>query len=531
MDLLPPGESFATPQTILTSSAFGKDTYLEPEPCHPEGLKLFLIICSMSLSVFLISLPKITDDLRSLDDIGWYGSAYFLAMVATQFLFGRLYTVLSPKKVYIGALCIFELGSLMCGVAPHSNVLISGRAVAGVGAAGTFTGSIIIVTASVPKKRLPMFLGPILAMYGVAGVAGPILGGAITDRLSWRWVFYLNLPIGAFALFIVAVLSESPGARHKPDNIRDWIRLFDLLGNAVFVAAIICLLLALQLGGTKYPWRSSYIITLLVLFVVLLSACLFLQLRKSEPPTLLFRLLKMRSVVAAAWFSFWIGGSFFILAYFLPLWFQAIEGASAMTSGIDNLPTMLGLFIGPPIAGGIVTAFGYYSPFMILASIFMSVGAGLISTFAPGTSDAHWIGYQLIYGLGAGFGLQQPITAVQTILAPEDMPIGVTVVVFMKTLGGAVSVSIAQAIFSNKLQTGLATKVPDVDSSILLTATSFRSSVSPQDLPIVFLVYNTALVAAYRVSAVMACLMFFGGLGMGWKRLGGGDFEESAGAN
>ncbi|KAJ6615515.1 MFS transporter [Mycena sp. CBHHK59/15] len=509
---------------------------------YPEGLKLGLITLALCLSVFLVALdntiiataiPKITDQFQSLNDVGWYGSAYLLTTAAFQLLFGKFYSFLSIKWVYIAAISVFELGSLICGVAPNSNALIVGRAIAGLGSAGIFSGALIIVANTVPLGKRPMYTGLIGAMYGIASVAGPLMGGAFTDKVSWRWCFYINLPIGAVTLLVIIFFFKAPGDERKgePLPFAERIKQFDPWGTVIFIPAIISLLLALQWGGSKYPWKNARIIALFVVFGVLISIFIAIQIWKQDEATVPPRILKQRSIMSAAWFALCLGSSFFVLVYFLPIWFQAIKGVSAVKSGIDNLPMILSLVISSLVAGGIITVVGYYTPFMILSTVLMSVGAGLLSTFTVNTGHAHWIGYQIIFGFGVGFGMQQAIMASQTVLDLKDIPTGTSLIMFMQTLGGALFISVAQNIFTNKLVSGLVIHVPNINPSIVLSAgaTSLQTAVDAQYLPAVLSVYNHALVSAYYVSIAMACLSAVGSLTIEWRSVKGKNIEMAVG--
>ncbi|KAJ7163944.1 putative efflux pump antibiotic resistance protein [Mycena crocata] len=514
------------------------------EDDFPHGLKLVLLMLALCLSVFLVALdntiiataiPKITDQFKSLDDVGWYGSSYLLATAATQLLFGKLYTFLPIKWVYIAAISLFEIGSVLCGAAPNSEALIVGRAIAGLGSAGIFSGALIIVAHSVPLTKRPLFTGLIGAMYGIASVAGPLMGGAFTDKVTWRWCFYINLPIGGVTLLVMVFLFKMPkSADHKMENISlaERINQFDPWGTLVFIPAIVSLLLALQWGGSKYAWKSGRIIGLFVVFGVLIIVFIGVQIWKQDAATVPPRIFKQRSIWAASWYAVCMGASFFILVFYLPIWFQAIKGVSAVKSGIDNLPMILSLVISSLLAGVIVTISGYYTPFLILSSVFMTVGAGLVSTFQTNTGHAHWIGYQVIFGLGVGFGMQQPVIAAQTVLELTDVPIGTSIVMFAQTLGGALFISVGQNVFTNKLVSGLVSQVPGVSPLLVLSAgaTSLKNAVDPQYFSAVLEVYNDALVSAFYVSIAMAGFSLIGSLCMEWKSIKGKNIEMAGGA-
>nr|GAT55039.1 major facilitator superfamily transporter [Mycena chlorophos] len=503
----------------------------EGDIVYPQGLKLVFITIALCLAVFLVGLdntiiataiPKITAQFNSLDDVGWYGSSYLLTTAAFQLLFGRFYSFLPVKVVFLTAISIFELGSLICGVAPSSNALIVGRAIAGLGCAGIFSGALIIIANTVPLGKRPIYTGIIGAMYGIASVAGPLLGGLFTDRATWRWCFFINLPIGGITLVVIALFfTQSRVTNKMNEDLPLWSRIsrFDPIGTLVFVPSIVTLLLALQWGGSKYAWNDGRVIALFVVFGLLILCFIAVQFWRQEDATVPPRILMQRSILCGCFSSMCLGASFFSMIYYIPLWFQAIKGVSAEHSGIDNIPLILSFVVASVSAGGVVTAFGYYTPFMILSSIFMAVGAGLITTFkATGTGHLHWIGYQIVFGLGAGFGQQQPIMAAQTVLPLADVPTGTSLIVFLQILGASLFISVAQNVFTNELVAGLAT-IPDIDPKIVLNAgaTTLRDAVPPRYVPAVLEVYNKALVSAFYVVVATSSLSLIGALGMEWR--------------
>ncbi|KAL9076715.1 MAG: hypothetical protein Q9161_000700 [Pseudevernia consocians] len=457
---------------------------LSDEPEYPSGAKLGIIIASLALSVFLMALdntiiataiPKITDHFKALDDVGWYGS--------------------------------------------------------GVGSAGIFSGALVIIAYAVPLVKRPIYTGLIGAMYGLASVAGPLLGGVFTDKVSWRWCFYINLPIGAVTIVGIALFFTSP-PREKENSIGFWegAKQFDPIGTTLFMPCIICLLLALQWGGSKYHWGDGRIIALFVVSGVLGVAFAGVQLWKGDNATVPPRILKKRSIAFGSWFIFCLGGSFFILIYYIPIWFQAIKGVSAVESGIRNIPMILGLVVVSIISGVIITVLGYYTPFMILSSLLMATGAGLLSTFKVDTGHAMWIGFQAIYGFGVGAGMQQGVIAAQTVCSLNDIPTATAIMNFCLSLGGALLIAVGQNIFTTRLSTNLATNVPILNPAIVLKtgATSLRNAVGSDNIEGVLYAYNDALTDTYYVSVAMASLSIIGALGMEWKSVKGKKIEAAA---
>jgi MFS family permease len=294
---------------------------------YPKGIKLFLIIASLCLAIFLVALDQtiiapalgaITSEFASVKDIGWYGAAYLLTTTALQPAYGSLYRMFNVKWTYLAAVFIFEIGSLVCAVAPSSNAFIVGRALAGVGTAGLFSGGVVILSYTLPLRQRPMAFGLIGAMWGIASVAGPLLGGAFTDHITWRWCFYINLPIGGAAMLAIFLFLHI--SRTGPESgltVVQRILSLDLPGTAMLVPSIVCLLLALQWGGTEHPWNSSVVIGLFVGFGVMMIIFIGIQIWKGDKGTLPPRLFKNRDVLCAMLFAFFFGAAFFPLIYYL----------------------------------------------------------------------------------------------------------------------------------------------------------------------------------------------------------------------
>ena len=436
---------------------------------------------------------------------------------------------------------IFEIGSAICGAAPNSVAFIWGRAVAGLGAGGMFNGAMILLMYASSLEKRPTYMGLLGAVFGVASVCGPLLGGVFTTKVSWRygfpawqsmrvladvfvrfcrWCFYINLPIGAvvLAFLYIAVENNPPALGDLP--LREKISRIDIPGNLVFFPCIVCLLLALQWGGQKYPWSDGRIIALLVLFGVLLIVFIIIQVIRQEAATVPPRIARQRTIMTGGFYAFNLGSAFTIIIYYLSIWFQAIKGDTAIRSGFSTLPFILSLVVASIISGVFVTKIGYYNPSILLGGILVPIGAGLFTLFDVTTPHPYWIGVQVLFGFGVGLGLQQTNIAAQTVLEKKDAPTGVSLVFFCQGIGGTISVSICQNVLDNNLISGLKGIGNISPHDVINTgATELRKVFSPAQLPQVLKVYNHGLVIVFYIAVAYSCAAIFGGLGMEWKTL------------
>jgi MFS family permease len=252
--------------------------------------------------------------------------------------------------------------------------------------------------------------------------------------VSWRWCFWINLPAGAVVLTALYFAFQPPKTQLRKVN-RDWkqaVQRLDPFGTISFIAGVTCCLLAIQWGGSKYPWKDGRIIALFILSWVLVTAFGFIETKMGDDALVPVHIINRRSILASAFFVTCLGGVMYTYVYFFPIWFQAIKGVTAWQSGVMLIPFLLGVIIMSIIAGVGVTMIGYYAPPMIGTSIIMSIGAGLSTTLAVNSGHAEWIGYQVLLGLGIGMGLQQPLICIQAVLPIEDVPIGTGVIMFMR---------------------------------------------------------------------------------------------------
>uniref|UniRef100_A0A093V1Z8 Putative HC-toxin efflux carrier TOXA n=1 Tax=Talaromyces marneffei PM1 TaxID=1077442 RepID=A0A093V1Z8_TALMA len=477
---------------------------------YPSALKASIIVSGLFLASFLVALdqtiistaiPKITDQFQSVTDVGWYGSAYFLTSTGLQPTFGRIYNIFNIKWSFLAAIVVFEAGSLICAVAPNSPTLFGGRAVAGCGVAGIFSGALVIISRTVALRKRPMVLGLFGAIWGIASVAGPLLGGAFTDSVTWRWCFYIKyviiseamhrLPIGGLSIGIIALILHIPPQADDNSNQTKLQKVLDLdlIGFGLLLSAVVCLLLALQWGGNTYAWKSSRIIGLIVGAVLIACIFAFSQWRLGDKATLPPRILKIRTIWACCLFIVTFNGAFLLLMYYLPIYFQSVKGDSATSS------------------------------------IVFAIGCGLLTTFTTSSRSGKWIGYQVIAGAGQGAGFQIPMMAMQTVLGQADIPFGSAIIMFFQSLGGAIFISVGQSVFQNVLKSYLTAHAPDIDPAVIISAgaTEVESALQKlgklDELPIVKEAYMSGLVNSYRAALVLACLGFVAGLFVEWRKV------------
>ncbi len=369
------------------------------------------------------AIPKITDEFHSLSDVSWYAAAYFTTFGAAQASAGKIYKYYSLKWSFITSMVIFEVGSVVCGAAPSSKALIIGRAIAGLGGAGLSVGGTSIVSFTVPPAQRPMMMGVIGSTYAIAACLGPILGGAFSDYVTWRWSFYINLPFGGAAAIAVILFFNLPAAAATP-QIRWTEKLLhiDPVGVALAMGGIICFVLALQYGGNTHPWDSGVVIGLLVGFGLMIPVLVAWEIWLGEYSMMLPRLYKQRSLSTTAPFQFFFMGSYIVLLYYLPIYFQSILGASPIKSGVNNLPLVLAAAVFAIAGGAVVMKTGRAQQVIFVGSMLSAIGIGLLYTLGINTSTAKWVGYQFFVGASMAFAIMHGLTIAQANVSAEDIP-------------------------------------------------------------------------------------------------------------
>lgn len=369
-------------------------------------------------------MPKITDEFHGLAQVSWYGAVYFLTLGAFRPFWGKVCRYFPLKPTFLFTIAFFELGSLICGVAPNSTTFIVGRALAGVGGAGIATGGTTIVALSVPPRKRPMFMGFLGVAAALGNITGPLLGGAFSDKVTWRWCFYINLPFGAVVAGLVLIfLRLETKAKTTKTSWKQVVLHMDIAGITLTLCGMVCFILALQYGGVMYPWKSSQVIGLLVGFVLIEAALGVWEYHQGEYALLPWRLIKQRALWATCLFQFFFAGTYFVILYYLPIYFQSIQGVSPLKSGVYNLSLVIA-FGASILAGGIAVAVtGHATPFMAAGAILTCVSAGLFFSMGIDTPSAKWIGYQVLAGAAIAFPYMNCLSLAQANVDDGDISI------------------------------------------------------------------------------------------------------------
>jgi EmrB/QacA subfamily drug resistance transporter len=416
------------------------------------GLMLGMLLASLDQTIVSTALPTIVGDLGGLNHLSWVVTAYLLASTVSTPLWGKLGDLYGRKWFFQAAIVIFLVGSALSGLSQNLNELIMFRALQGLGAGGLIVGAQAIIGDIVPPRDRGRYTGLIGAVFAVSSVAGPLLGGFFTDGPGWRWVFYINLPIGAIALVVVAAVLHAKVTTRVDHKI-------DYLGASVLSGAVVALILMLTWGGTTYAWASATIIGLGIATLALFAVFIAVERRASEPivPLHLFSNKVFRVTFATGAI---IGFSMFGALTFLPLFLQVVHGASATSSGLQLIPIMAFVLVMAVYSGRRISATGTYRRFPIVGTALTAIALYLLSHLGVTTPFWQTAIYMAVLGAGLGLTMQVLLLAAQNSVPYSQLGVATSIATFSRSIGGSIGVAVFGTVFNNRLAANLPKYVP-----------------------------------------------------------------------
>ncbi|RWA08692.1 hypothetical protein EKO27_g6424 [Xylaria grammica] len=489
----PPVPTAAPPQANGSSSDESPGTTTPAAAAlFKPGWRFWLIYVSLALITFAASvdntivftaLPAITREINAGSQYVWIANSYVIASTAIQPLFGQLSNILGRRVPSLVVVALFAIGSGIAGGANGVPMLIAGRTIQGIGCGGIFVLLDVVVCDLVPLRERGKYLGPILAAGGLGSTLGPLIGGALT-AVTWRWVFYITLPFSGLSLITMALFMNMRHVRSK--SWKQNLARIDVPGNALLIASITAVLLGLLMGGTTFPWSSWRVILPLVLGFVGWATFHAYQLSSwCKEPTIPPRLFSNRTSAVGFTLSFLSGVLLEWVVYFLPLYFQALKGASPLESAVDTLPFNIFLIPTAAIGGILMTKTGTYRPLHGAAYIFLAIGLGLSSLLNASSSKAEWVIFQIIIALGLGCTFVTLLPAIQASLSESDVATATAMYSFLRSFGFIWGITIPSLIL-NALVSGRLGTVDDAGVRAQLAnggAYEFAAHGSIQALP------------------------------------------------
>jgi EmrB/QacA subfamily drug resistance transporter len=422
------------------------------------GLMAGMFLAALDQSIVGTALPQIVSEFNSLDKLSWVVTAYLLTSTASTPLWGKISDLYGRRPLFIAAIITFLAGSVLSAMSQNIEMLIAFRAVQGLGAGGLMSLAFATIGDVIPPRERGRYMGYFGAVFGLSSVAGPLLGGVLTDGPGWRWIFWINVPIGAVALVIVS-------ARLKLHHVRRSHQI-DYLGAATVAAAVTSLLLYLSWSGPQNGWGSGVSLALLAASVVLGVAFVLIELRVAEP-IIPMDLFKGRIFSGNAAYAFLMGVAMFGAIIFLPLYLQAVKEMSPTESGLALLPMIAGIFSASIPSGQLMSRTGRYKQYPIISAIMVAVAMLLFSTISTTTPYWQLAIYMFLMGAGLGLSMQIVVTAAQNSVPRQHMGTATSTMTFFRSMGGAIGTAVFGAVLTSRLKTHLADTVPHATQAMV----------------------------------------------------------------
>ena len=467
------------------------------------ALMLGMLLAALDQTIVATALPTIVGDLGGASNLSWIVTAYLLGSTASTPLWGKLGDMYGRKRFFQAAIVIFLVGSALSGLSQSMGELIAFRALQGIGGGGLMIGAQTIVGDVVAPADRGRYQGLFGALFGVTTVLGPLAGGLLVDNASWRWVFYINLPVGVVALLVTGAFL--PAMQRRVSHVIDYV------GAALVTAGTTCLVLMTSLGGTTYAWASPQIVTLGVAGVVLLVLFVAVE-QRAEEPILPLRLFKNRVFGVSSALGFVVGFAMFGAITFLPVYLEIVKGVDPTVAGLRLLPLMVGLLLTSVGSGQLISRTGHYKIFPIVGTALMTIGLLLLSRLGPDTSWLDASLYMFVFGMGLGSVMQVTVIATQNAVDYKDLGAATSGVTYFRSLGGSFGTTVFGSIFSNRLSATMAlylggTALPAGVSSETLSPDAL-SRLSPAAHDAVINAYADALQTVFLAAAPVAAFAF-----------------------
>jgi EmrB/QacA subfamily drug resistance transporter len=463
------------------------------------ALMLVMLLASLDQTIVSTALPTIVGELGGLDHLSWIVTAYMLATTVVTPLYGKLGDLFGRKLVLQGAIVLFLIGSVLCGMSQSMLQLILFRALQGLGGGGLMVTSMAAVGDIISPRERGRYQGYFGAVFGVSTVVGPLLGGFFVEHLSWRWIFYINLPLGLAALAVIGLVFHAP-EKHKSPRI-------DLAGAGLLAAALIAAILLTSLGGHTMPWGSAPSLTLAALAIASTIGFILVERRVAEP-ILPLSLFANRTFAVAAAVGFIVGVAMFGAVTWMPVFLQVVKGVSPSLAGMQITPMMGGVLLTSIVSGQIISRVGRYRMFPIAGTAIMAAGLGLLGTMTVHTSTWLAAGYMLVLGLGLGMVMQVLVLAVQNAVDYRNLGVATSGATLFRSIGGSFGVAAFGAVFSAGLAANLAARLPTGATLPMASDATAVAALSPAMRTVYLESFVAALQPVFLVAAAIALVAF-----------------------